>query len=85
MFYAFCLLPQGVFNVACGIGMTQAVIVVGYGPCGSSQGKDYWIIRNSWGINWGEGGYMKLQRNVKDPLGKCGLTMMPSYPTKLAV
>ncbi|CDY50155.1 BnaA01g26150D [Brassica napus] len=28
---------------------------------------------------------MKLQRNVKYPLGKCGLTMMPSYPTKLAV
>ncbi|KAH0926899.1 hypothetical protein HID58_019155, partial [Brassica napus] len=52
---------------------------VGYG---TSEGQDYWIIRNSWGSNWGESGYIKLERNIKDSSGKCGVAMMASYPTK---
>lgn len=30
----------------------------------------YWIIQNSWGSGWGEGGFMKIQR-TEDSVGVC--------------
>jgi cathepsin L len=38
--------------------MDHAVQLVGYG---TDNGKDYWLVRNSWG-NWGESGYMRIRR-----------------------
>ncbi|CAE5967840.1 unnamed protein product [Arabidopsis arenosa] len=76
---AFQLYKSGVMTGTCGISLDHGVVVVGYG---TSSGEDYWIIRNSWGSNWGENGYVKLQHNIDDSFGKCGVAMMPSYPTK---
>lgn len=39
--------------------MDHAVQLVGYG---TDSGKDYWLVRNSWGANWGENGYIRMQR-----------------------
>jgi hypothetical protein len=55
------------------------VVAVGYG---TENGKDYWIVRNSWGPNWGEAGYLRMERNINLTTGKCGIAMMSSYPTK---
>jgi len=41
----------------------HAVNVVGYGK-DSASGLDYWVLRNSWGSWWGQGGYMLIQRGV---------------------
>uniref|UniRef100_A0A3Q0S1U6 Cathepsin 12 n=1 Tax=Amphilophus citrinellus TaxID=61819 RepID=A0A3Q0S1U6_AMPCI len=54
--------------------LSHAVVLVGYG---SEEGQDYWIIKNSWGTGWGEGGYMRIVRNGRNT---CGLASYALYP-----
>ena len=67
---------QGVFDGACGTKLDHGVTAVGYGSAG---GKDFWIVKNSWGPKWGEAGYIRMRRNVAAPTGKCGIAM-DAYP-----
>jgi len=55
------------------------VTAVGYG---SENGRDFWIVKNSWSDGWGEGGYIRMARNVPSPRGKCGIAMDASCPVK---
>ncbi|KAL8124954.1 cysteine proteinase COT44-like [Apium graveolens] len=76
------LYSSGIFSGMCGTALDHGVVVVGYGR---EDGKDYWLVRNSWGTSWGENGYFKMERNVAyTSTGKCGIAMQPSYPTKTA-
>ncbi|CAI9110220.1 OLC1v1010213C2 [Oldenlandia corymbosa var. corymbosa] len=77
---AMQLYKSGVFTGGCGESLDHGVVVVGYG---TENGKDYWIVRNSWGTNWGENGYLRMERNVIETnKGKCGIAVEPSYPIK---
>ncbi|KAE8684260.1 Receptor like protein 25 [Hibiscus syriacus] len=70
---------SGVFQGNCGTKTDHAVTVVGFGT--SDDGIDYWLVKNSWGVeDWGEDGYIRMQRNVADPQGLCGLATKPAYP-----
>ncbi|SCM04501.1 chabaupain 1 [Plasmodium chabaudi chabaudi] len=40
----------------------------------------YWIIRNSWSAEWGEGGYMRLKRNKAGDDGFCGVGTDVFFP-----
>jgi cathepsin L len=62
---------------ACGTSVNHAVNLVGYG---SENGKNFWIVRNSWGTNWGEKGYFRVARSDKKGPGVCGLLKLSSYP-----
>ncbi|KAL2242098.1 low-temperature-induced cysteine proteinase [Sesamum indicum] len=75
----FQLYESGIFTGKCGTSLDHGVAAVGYG---SENGKDYWIVRNSWGSSWGEKGYIRMQRNVEVRTGLCGIAVEPSYPTK---
>ena len=52
---------QGVYRGRCGSRFNHAVAVVGYGE-DAATGEKYWIVKNSWGTKWGDGGYIKLKR-----------------------
>lgn len=46
-------------------GINHAVVLVGYGT--HPQGGPYWLIQNSWGVNWGDRGLARVARSVDDP------------------
>jgi cathepsin B len=44
----------------------HAIKVIGYG---TENGKDYWLVQNSWTTTWGDGGYFKIARGTDE----CGI------------
>jgi cathepsin L len=53
----------------------HAMLVVGFDT--DVNGVDYWILKNSWGEEWGEKGYIRVARNKNNI---CGIANYGSIP-----
>lgn len=72
---AFQSYSSGVLTGRCGQNLDHGVLAVGYGTL---DGVDYWKVKNSWGPDWGEDGYILIERSSAD---LCGVLDAASYPT----
>ncbi|KAE8588081.1 hypothetical protein XENTR_v10022329 [Xenopus tropicalis] len=72
----FFLYKKGIYyDKSCdGDSINHAVLAVGYGK--QKKGK-YWIIKNSWGEDWGNKGYILMAREKGNA---CGIANLASYP-----
>jgi len=75
---SFRFYTSGVYyNPRCKSGiddLDHEVLAVGYGK---ENGQDYWLVKNSWSIFWGDEGYIKMARNRNN---NCGIASDANYP-----
>ncbi|XP_066577467.1 cathepsin S [Amia ocellicauda] len=71
----FLLYKSGVYDdPSCTHNLNHAVLAVGYGTL---DGKDFWLVKNSWGKSFGDQGYIRMVRNKDD---QCGIALYAFYP-----
>ncbi|XP_065346028.1 procathepsin L-like [Cloeon dipterum] len=57
----------------------HSIAIVGYG---TENGQDYWLVKKSWGPNWGDKGYVKIARNKNNFCGIAIHVFLPMYKTR---
>jgi KDEL-tailed cysteine endopeptidase len=72
---AFQHYTSGVLTGTCGQRLDHGVLAVGYGV---DNGTPYWKVKNSWGPQWGENGYIRILKSDAD---LCGVLDAPSFPS----
>jgi len=76
----FQLYSSGVISSGCGDELDHAVLIVGYETVGSTQA---FIVKNSWGTDWGMEGYVYIgtSQSANGGSGVCGILSEPVIPT----
>jgi C1A family cysteine protease len=71
---------SGVVKAGCGAALDHGVLVVGYKIV---NGLEAWIVKNSWGEDWGQDGYLHISTNgrANDGAGVCGILAAATVPT----
>ncbi|XP_039977372.1 cathepsin S-like [Xiphias gladius] len=71
----FVFYHHGVYrDHTCTHNVNHGVLAVGYG---NERGHDYWLVKNSWGVNYGDEGYIKMARNRHN---QCGIALYACFP-----
>ncbi|CAN9503915.1 unnamed protein product [Ophioblennius macclurei] len=71
----FLFYRNGVYrDHTCTHNVNHGVLVVGYG---TEKGHDYWLVKNSWGLKYGNEGYIKMARNKHN---QCGIGLYSCFP-----
>ncbi|XP_010563903.1 PREDICTED: cathepsin S-like [Haliaeetus leucocephalus] len=71
----FFLYKSGVYHdLNCSQVVNHAMLIIGYGPL---DGEDYWLVKNSWGVHFGDQGYIWMARNHGN---HCGVASYGIYP-----
>jgi C1A family cysteine protease len=76
----FQFYKSGVLKSGCGDNLDHAVLAVGYTTI---NGDEAFIVKNSWGSDWGVGGYVYISTDAKANGGNgvCGILGDPVIPT----
>ncbi|XP_057948268.1 cysteine proteinase COT44-like [Malania oleifera] len=69
---------SGLYTGRCSGRMNHGITLVGY-QIDDETGVEYCLLKNSWGLEWGEDGYIKI------PRGGCQLARDASYPVELEI
>jgi KDEL-tailed cysteine endopeptidase len=75
----FQLYSTGVIKKKCGANLDHAVLAVGYTTI---NGDEAFIVKNSWGTDWGNQGYVYISTDGKanNGNGVCGILGQPVIP-----
>jgi C1A family cysteine protease len=76
---AFQLYKSGVVKKNCGDQLDHGVLVTGFDTI---KGAEAFIVKNSWGADWGNEGYLYISTNGKANSGNgvCGILSAPNVP-----
>jgi len=74
---SFQFYKSGVYKADCGTKLDHGVLAVGYDKLND---LDYWIVKNSWSANWGDEGYILIEKGKDTAGGECGILLSASYP-----